>query len=88
MPGFLFGSLKWVPPPPHTQESAAPPPLWVQGGETAAYGEVAWNGGPNSGDRTDTLVVLYCTLIPTLYINNFPEAKSKVPDWGIKSTLA
>jgi hypothetical protein len=53
-----FRSSELGPPTP-SHASECPPPLWVQGGETAAYGEVGWNGGPNSGDRTDTLVVLY-----------------------------
>jgi hypothetical protein len=75
--GFLSSRPNRVPPPPHPQESDAPPfgskgekqPLtgkWVgMGDPIPAIGQTLW----------------YYTIIPLRFtFNNFPEAQSKVPD--------
>ncbi len=65
MPGFHSSRPNWVPPSPHSQGSVAPPPLWVQGGDTLASGGVG--KGPNLDEGTDTLV-LFVTIVAIILI--------------------
>jgi hypothetical protein len=49
---FLSSRPNWLSLPPHSQASVAPPSLWIQGGQEEE------EGGANSDEGTDTLVLL------------------------------
>jgi hypothetical protein len=58
--GFLSSRPNWVPPPPYTQESVAPPLYGPNGGDTLACGGVSGGTQFRRRDRHyGTLVILY-----------------------------
>jgi hypothetical protein len=74
---FLSSRLNWdYPTPSHAGECVSPPPL-VPGGDTLACGRVG--GGPNSNERTDTVVVnILCVKVIVPVDTGRPKLRNKV----------